>query len=439
MEVIEEIVLKTISPQAGLVQEKITQFSKENSSSISSQRKLVELNDTHTHLGGLEGDSGGGARSHFIQKPTGYVKSLKVVDLKKSGKSSRKVSLIQHSSQAIFLDVLLPHNKACVFTFVYGDNDGINRSSLWNDLVSFSCSNNKPWMILGDFNSILEYKDKLGKAEVTASQFSDFQKCTQYSQIFDLAYTGCFYTWSNFQEGEDRVMGKIDRVLVNLEGINQFQDSLAEFLNLGVSDHSPSVVTCFEGRAHGPPPFRFCNFLVDDDDFLKIVESVWNEPVKGNHMVVLVTKLKKTKKRLMEWRKAKFSKLSEQTSEAKKVMLSFQTSLQERPLCVETARKERQVVHSYVKLSRSDESLAQQNSKVEWMEAGDSNFENLLQQNDCDKLLVPVTRDEVVWALSSIHYSKSPGPDGFTSYFFKKAWSIVGDTFVAAFYNVLVV
>ncbi|XP_026443893.1 uncharacterized protein LOC113344037 [Papaver somniferum] len=236
-------------------------------------------------------------------------------------------------------------------------------------------------------------------------------------------------------------MGKIDRVLVNLEWINQFQDSLAEFLNPGVSDHSPSVVTCFEGRAHGPPPFRFCNFLADDDDFLKIVESVWNEPVK------------------------------------------------ERPLCVETARKERQVVHSYVKLSRSDESLAQQNSKVKWMEAGDSNvkffynsirerrsrnnilvlharsgekleddksiakecvefyedlfnpvenevnssdifgslqFENLLQQNDCDKLLMPVTKDEVVWALSSIHSSKSPGPDGFT----RKLLKEVNSTFI---------
>ncbi|XP_026458826.1 uncharacterized protein LOC113359402 [Papaver somniferum] len=273
-------------------------------------------------------------------------------------------------------------------------------------------------------------------------------------------------------------MGKIDRVLVNLEWIYQFQDSVAEFLNPGVSDHSPSVVTFFEGRAHGPPPFRFCNYLADDDDFLRIADSVWKEPVKGNPMVVLVTELKKTKNRLSEWRKEKFSKLTEKTVEDKKVMLNLQTSLQERPLCVDIARQERQAVHTYIKLCRCDESLDQQKYKVKWMESGDSNvkffynsirerksrnnililharsgekleddklidrecvdfyeylfnpkesevntsdifgslqFENLLQQEDCEQLMVPVTRDEVVWALSSIHFSKSPIPDGFSS------------------------
>ncbi|XP_026428291.1 uncharacterized protein LOC113324182 [Papaver somniferum] len=298
--------------------------------------------EIHDQAGGVDDDLGGGVRSHFAQKP---VRPAKVLESLKqvagtclvethvqANNSSRimrsicpswkffdnyfhspagriwvgwdpevlQVSLIQNSSQAIFLDVNLPHNISCVFTFVYGDNDGIVRRSLWNDLVSFSCYNKKPWMILGDFNAILEYKDRLSKTEITASQYSDFFNCTQDAQIFDLAYTGCFYTWINLREGEASVMGKIDRVLVNLEWIHQFQDSMADFLNPGVSDHSPSVVTCFEGRAHGPPPFRFCNYLDDDEEFLKIVEFFWKDPVQGNPMVVLVTNLKRTKKRLNE-------------------------------------------------------------------------------------------------------------------------------------------
>ena len=49
-----------------------------------------------------------------------------------------------------------------------------------------------------------------------------------------------------------------------------------------------------------------------------------------------------------------------------------------------------------------------------------------------------ITQEEIKKAIFSINDSKAPGPDGFTSLFFKKAWSIVGSDVteaVESFFN----
>ncbi|KAL9224958.1 hypothetical protein vseg_000933 [Gypsophila vaccaria] len=49
-----------------------------------------------------------------------------------------------------------------------------------------------------------------------------------------------------------------------------------------------------------------------------------------------------------------------------------------------------------------------------------------------DQLLLPVTGTEIKKTLFSIPDTKSPGPDGYTSKFFKDAWNIVGRDVVEA-------
>ena len=49
-----------------------------------------------------------------------------------------------------------------------------------------------------------------------------------------------------------------------------------------------------------------------------------------------------------------------------------------------------------------------------------------------DLLLAPISSDDIRNVVFHIGNDKAPGPDGYTSLFFKKAWSIVGNDFCAA-------
>ncbi|XP_022003043.1 uncharacterized protein LOC110900463 [Helianthus annuus] len=54
-------------------------------------------------------------------------------------------------------------------------------------------------------------------------------------------------------------------------------------------------------------------------------------------------------------------------------------------------------------------------------------FTNVLSANVADYMVRQVTREEIKQAMFSISENKSPGPDGYTSAFFKHAWDIVGE------------
>ena len=52
-----------------------------------------------------------------------------------------------------------------------------------------------------------------------------------------------------------------------------------------------------------------------------------------------------------------------------------------------------------------------------------------------DGLLAPFSGDDIKVALFSIGNDKAPGPDGYSAFFFKRAWDIVGSDFVLAVQN----
>ena len=97
-------------------------------------------------------------------------------------------------------------------TIVYGFNKEEDRLSLWNDLISFGIE--EPWILLGDFNAILYKEDRIGR-KAKGPILDGFWRCVQACGFEDVKYSGCRYTWTNKQEGDDRIYSKIDRVLAN--------------------------------------------------------------------------------------------------------------------------------------------------------------------------------------------------------------------------------
>lgn len=73
-------------------------------------------------------------------------------------------------------------------------------------------------------------------------------------------------------------------------------------------------------------------------------------------MTKLVTRFKKVKRKIIEWRIAKFRRIFEQLA-TEKDMLNLQVQLEASPLCVNNARLEINIVRIYVKLFICDKLL----------------------------------------------------------------------------------
>ncbi|XP_026439716.1 uncharacterized protein LOC113338529 [Papaver somniferum] len=330
--------------------------------------------------------------------------------------------------------------------FVYGSNDGTVRQQIWNDILQFTLANALSLLVVRDYNSILYPNEK-----------------------------------TNGHTDDNRILSKIDRVIVNLDWVSHFSDSKADFLEAGISDHSPVVVvSILENRVHGPSSFKLFKFMTEEVDFMDLVRSVWEEPVRGNPMFVIITKLKRVKSRIILWKKKRFKNIHSHFENAKVLMNSIQQHIQHNPLCVESAQQEKSAMKHYAKVAKYEESVAKHKSRVKWIDLGDSNthffhnstkerysrnniltllsrqnvllqedteiaaecidfyysmfdnssstfvddqeffdsinFESILSDHDKTDLVRPITRDEVVLALSSIGSRKSPGMgflDGF--------------------------
>lgn len=89
---------------------------------------------------------------------------------------------------------------------------------------------------MGDFNSILNKEDRIG-SPVTMAEIRDFRQCVDTCCFQELKSTRAFYTWNNKKSGDDRVMSRIDRVLVNMEWMTQLPASVVHYMPEGLFDH----------------------------------------------------------------------------------------------------------------------------------------------------------------------------------------------------------
>jgi hypothetical protein len=192
------------------------------------------------------------------------------------------VQVLSQSSQFIHCQVQSCNGQfSFEATFIYGATSYLDRQQLWTDLQQLCVVT--PWVVLGDFNAIRSPMEKVGGDRTWLTWMEDFNSCIQSTELLDLRYSGCQYTWSNKQLGDARISTKIDRILVNESWIKDFCWSNAHFLNPGVSDHSPGVVYLTAASPPKKRPFRFFNFLADHPKFLDTVQKVWRKIIVGYH------------------------------------------------------------------------------------------------------------------------------------------------------------
>ncbi|XP_022877112.1 uncharacterized protein LOC111395370 [Olea europaea var. sylvestris] len=342
---------------------------------------------------------------------------------------------------------------------VYGDNIPVMRVDLWDDFVArHGGFAHLPWVVMGDFNSVLSPSEVAGGSSSWPAWQDDLGNCITIVGLANLKFDDCLYTWSN-KHVSDLTLKKLDRVLVNSKGEEEFSGSSATFLTAGVSDHSPMVV-------------RIAELLV------------WGERVARTPMFCFCSKLNKLKLALKDFNKEHFLELPTRVTQARTDIEHVQYLIQQSPLDSSLHREESRLQKELCELSRAEEGILRQKARVKWLNLGNQNtvfffkamkshyskskvvsickddgtrveephevsevivafYQNLLGQQpsgeslDTDLLrkALPksisvvhnenlnrdVTFKEIKEVLFSLKDNKAPGPDAFNAGFFKRA------------------
>ncbi|KAL6565242.1 hypothetical protein OROGR_002193 [Orobanche gracilis] len=163
-------------------------------------------------------------------------------------------------------------------TFIYGLNERDDRRSLWSNLRSIAGMVHEPWLILGDFNNVLNSEDRIGGTPVSESECIEFRDVLNETELQEVRYVGWDFTWRNKQKHR-LIYSKIDRCFGNHLWFDKFGHCMVEILNPGGSDHSPLLLQLGVRSSRCKPQFRFLNCLVDHPDFLPTVIDAWSTSV----------------------------------------------------------------------------------------------------------------------------------------------------------------
>ncbi|XP_074314543.1 uncharacterized protein LOC141649761 [Silene latifolia] len=363
---------------------------------------------------------------------------------------------------------------------IYGFNKLVDREPLWDSLRAFHSKITGPWMACGDFNALKALDERLGGADVTGAEVRPLCQVTQDCDLYEMKSTGSFFTWTNKHEVSGKVYSRLDRVFVNEDWVLRFSESYAHFLPEGSFDHCPCLIRFDDIVRTSKPSFKYYNMWSKATDFDEVVQHGWSYIIHGTPMFQVVHKLKVLKKGLRRLNRDQFSDIEKLTNVTELGLFNFQKMLGMDPLNVELCQAEKECAAEFEWLQKAREDFLRQKAKTAWLHYGDENtalfhasikrrrsknkvyqvkdkmnnlcttydeikadFENYyisllgtahpvspVKQNvvkygtcltDVHKaiLLAPVTVEEVKESMFSIPGTKSLGPDGYSSQFFK--------------------
>lgn len=415
-----------------------------------------------------------------------------------------RITPVYKSAQMITCSILLPkQSEEFLCSFIYALNTVEERKELWEDIKHHHDApmfKNKKWMLMGDYNEILEGEEHSGFEDSPRISMGmrDFQDITRHCKLTDMSYHGPRYTWCN-KRAEGLICKKLDRVLVNEVWLNNSGVTYCVFEPGGCSDHLRCRVQFEKEVDKKRRPFKFTNAIANMKEFKPLVKEHWEgyETLYNSTsaMFMLTKRLKTLKQPLRILSKIKLGDLSRRTKEAYQMLCLKQLETLERNTS-EAVSEESTAYEKWQRLSDLEEEVLKQRSKVHWLDVGDGNnhyfhnsakirevrnaihevqredgsiaqtedeikkeaesfFADFMRKQpeefegasveeltelldfrcsapDSDKLEREVTNEEIRKVLFKMPSNKAPGPDGYTTEFFKESWEITGGDITVA-------
>ena len=77
---------------------------------------------------------------------------------------------------------------------IYASSKFKNRCILWDNLKKVSDHHDLPWILMGDFNEVLEESEKFGGNSLSVRKVREYRECMDHCNLLDLGFSGPKYT-----------------------------------------------------------------------------------------------------------------------------------------------------------------------------------------------------------------------------------------------------
>ncbi|XP_026459111.1 uncharacterized protein LOC113359741 [Papaver somniferum] len=176
-------------------------------------------------------------------------------------------------------------------------HDLVSIRNQWNYLKQLSESDNKPWLLVGDFNFILNVSEKQGGIPEN-SLASDFVRNTlSLLNMHDVFSFGNLFTWCNrrFKNPSELIFEKLDRGFINDKWVSLLPQTRVTNLGRLYSDHCPILLQCFHQVNILAIPFKYFKFWQSSPDFKDVLLHSWEKDCRGSPSFVITGKIKNLK------------------------------------------------------------------------------------------------------------------------------------------------
>lgn len=154
-----------------------------------------------------------------------------------------------------------------------------------------------------------------------STDIKEFAECCHDIGVAELPWKGEYFTWTNKQQGDDRVFGN-DIWMMNYNHLNTVYGEPY------ISDHNPMSINIRQTQKFNKSPFRFFNVWANHPDFLMIIREEWSNNKGTGEMKSIWAKLKRMKSKFRQLNEAEFKGVTEKIEEARQTIQHIQKQLQ---------------------------------------------------------------------------------------------------------------
>lgn len=270
---------------------------------------------------------------------------------------------------SIKVNVVLPSGGSSWLTVIYGPQEKATKDAFLLELRLIRSSITGPWMVLGDFNHILQARDK-NNALINSYRMGKFRCLVDDLELAEVHLNGRVFTWSNAREHPTLV--KMDRVFASADWLLLYPACFLRPLPSKASDHCPMLLSTVY-RFEPKKSFRFESFWSKIEGFSNVVQAAWQCPQNINDPFRRIDwLLKNTARALQRWSQCQLGNICQQIKWAKELLWLFDVAKESRVLASMECWFRAALKKRLLGLCSFQRTIARQRSRVHSLREGDA-------------------------------------------------------------------